>query len=287
MNIAILGTENSHAYAFSKLIATDPRFADMRVAGIYGYDDAANRKIVDEGFASFVADDPSEFLGKVDGVMVTARHGSHHYEYGMPYIKAGMPVFIDKPFAFTSSQALSMIREAQKSGSPLCGGSSLRLLDELTPLKEKAAAALAEGTLMGGHIAAPINMVNEYGGFFFYAEHLLDITTTVFGCGIRRVFASCPDTRKNSLDVIFFYDGFSVSGKYYDGYYYTGQVYAKDAMQSFSVDSVHYCYGKELEEFRAMAGTGKMPVSYEELAFPVKVMEAMKLSYETGKPVEI
>ena len=286
MKIAILGTENSHAYAFAKQIKENPDFADVELVGVYGYDDAANQKLLNEGLASHAAKTPEEFLGKVDGVMITARHGRHHYEYGMPYIKAGVPLFIDKPFAFTSAQAAEMIAEAKKSGCLMCGGSSLRYLDELLPVKRYTAKALSDGKFMGGHVTAPVQMVNDYGNFFFYAEHLIDIMTEVFGYDIKSVSADCPDVTKNNMSVVFHYDGFDVTGRYMDGYFYSAVAYSKDGLKEAFADNYYYCYTKELQSFTDMVKTGKMHYSYEELAFPVKLIETIKEACESGRKVE-
>ena len=89
MKIAILGTENSHAYAFANLVKNNAKYKDVEIVGVYGYDENANKKLVDEGLVSYVAKDPHEFVGKVDGIMVTARHGDHHHEYALPYVKEG------------------------------------------------------------------------------------------------------------------------------------------------------------------------------------------------------
>ena len=287
MKIAILGTENSHAYAFAKQIAENPAFSDIELVGVYGYDDAANQKLVDAGFVKYVAKTPYDFLRKVDGVMITARHGRHHYEYGMPYIKNGTPMFVDKPFAFTSAQAAEMVAEAKKSGCLMCGGSSLRYMDELLPLKRFLDKARGEEKLMGGHVSAPIQMVNDYGGVFFYAEHLIDIMTEVFGYDVRSVVADCPDVTRNNMSVVFNYDGFSVTGHYMDGYYYSAIVYSKDGVKEAFADSYYYCYTKELQAFTDMVKTGKMHYTYEQLAYPVKLIEAIKESYETGRKVEL
>ena len=77
--------------AFAKLIAGDPEYADIELAGVYGYDAEANKKLLDAGLTACAAEKPEDFLGKVDAIMVTARHGDLHYDYALPYIKEGVP----------------------------------------------------------------------------------------------------------------------------------------------------------------------------------------------------
>jgi len=199
MKVAILGTENSHALAFAKIFKNDPRYADVEIIGLYGPDDA-NQKIIDGGYASYAAKSPDEFVDKVDAIIVTARHGDHHYDYAMPYLKAGISAFIDKPFAVSLEKAEEMIATAKASGAKLCGGSGIKFLEELIPLKR----AVKEMNVIGGMLAAPVSMVNEYGGFYFYsspyrhAHHRFRIRCKI---GYRNRFGAREESCKCRLQI--------------------------------------------------------------------------------------
>ncbi len=281
MKVAILGTENSHAYAFAKLIKESDKYADMELVGVYGYDKAPSQKIVDEGFCDFIAENPEDFLGKVDAVIITARHGDLHYDYAMPYLKAGIPMFVDKPFTVKIENAKEMIETAKQTGALICGGSSLKFLEELKPLRRYADSH----TVNGGTISAPINMNNEYGGFYFYAQHLIEMLFATFGDKVKSVYAECKDTTKNRLNVMFEYENFDVMGQYYDSYIYTASVYAKEGAAHTTVEDVVYCYDYELSELADMVRSQKMPHDYETLIKPVILLEAIERSYTEGKKV--
>lgn len=283
MKVAILGTENSHAYAFAKLMKESPKYADMELIGVYGYDRTPSQKIVDEGYTDTIADNPEDFLGKADAVIITARHGDLHYEYAMPYIKAGVPMFVDKPFTVKPENAKEMIETARQTGALLCGGSSLKFLEELKPLRRYAESH----TVVGGNITAPVNMVNEYGGFYFYAQHLIEMLFATFGPEVKSVYAACKDTSKNRLNVIFSYEDFDVTAQYYDSYIYTAAVYAKEGAMSTAIEDVVYCYDYELGEFAEMVRTGKAPHDYELLMRPVTLLAAIERSYTEQKKVDI
>ena len=283
MKLAILGTENSHAFAFAKFIHTDPDFADMEIAGVYGYDPTANERLVKCGYVAHVASDPHEFVGKVDGVLVTARHGDHHYEYALPYIQSGANAFIDKPFTVRLDYAKAMVEAAEKSGSLLCGGSCLKFLRELQPLKEFA----SENKLVGGYVGAPVNMVNDYAGFFFYSQHLLEMMLTVFGFDIKRVTAYCPDETQNRVTVIFDYGDFDVAAQYTSSYGYTVTVYAGNSCRSVYTHDLGDCFKQELLEYKQMALSGVKPHAYEDLVKPVILLNAIQESYRTRRTVEI
>lgn len=282
MKIAILGTENSHANAFARLIKNSPKYRDIEIVGVYGYDDAANQKLVDEGLVSYVASDPHEFLGKVDGIMVTARHGDHHHEYALPYIKAGVPAFIDKPFTVGLDKADELLTAAKESGALLCGGSSLKYLDEMNTL----ARFRQSKTVVGGNVTAPINMVNPYGGFYFYAQHLIEILFSVFGTDIKSVYARSHDN-EDRISVIFDYGTYDVTAQFYSSYTYSATVYAREGCRHAAADDVTYCYEKELDDFAAMVRTGTMPHDYESLVKPLKLMHFIEDSFTEKKEIPV
>jgi len=282
MKIAILGTENSHANAFARLIKNSPKYSDIEIVGVYGYDDAANQKLVDEDLVSYVASDPHEFLGKVDGIMVTARHGDHHHEYALPYIKAGVPAFIDKPFTVGLDKADELLTAAKASGALLCGGSSLKYLDEMNAL----ARFRQSKTVVGGNVTAPINMVNPYGGFYFYAQHLIEILFSVFGTDIKSVYARSHDN-EDRISVIFDYGAYDVTAQFYSSYTYSATVYAKEGCRHAAADDVTYCYEKELDDFATMVRTGIMPHDYESLVKPLKLMHFIEDSFTEKKEIPV
>ena len=283
MRLAILGTENSHAFAFAKFIRTDPDFADMELVGVYGYDNAANERLVQCGYVNYVASDPHEFIGKVDGVLVTARHGDHHYEYAKPYIQCGAHAFIDKPFTVRLDYALDLVETAEKSGSLLCGGSCLKFLKELAPIREFA----AQNKPVGGYVGAPVNMVNDYAGFFFYSQHLLEMMLTVFGFDVKRVTAYCPDESKNRVSVLFDYGDFDVTAQYTSSYGYTITVYGDKSCQSAYTHDLGDCFKQELLEYKHMVLRGVRPHAYEDLVKPVILLNAIQNSYRSHKTVEV
>lgn len=283
MKIAILGTENSHAYAFAKLIKTDAAYSDIEIVGAYGYDANANQKLLDEGLVTRFADKPDAFVNEVDGILCTARHGDHHYEYALPYVKAGKAAFIDKPFTVKEEYTDALINAAKESGALLCGGSSLKFFPGL----EEVNAFVKENTIIGGYVGAPINMVNDYAGFYFYSQHLVELMFGAFGNDVKAVTAYCPDQSINRLSVIFDYGAFDVMGQYTSSYAYNVTAFAAKECKTRYSTSLDGCYQKELNEFIEMARTGKMPHSFEELRKPVALLWAIEKSFKTGTKVEL
>ena len=273
--IALIGVENSHAPAFANLIKNKPeKYGDIEIIGVYSYDGVAARKMVDAGLAPMMADNPYYFLDKADGIINTARHGDYHYEYSMPYIKSGVPMFIDKPFCITRHNAIEMITEAKKHGSLLCGGSDLRFSPEMAALKEEIAAGVF-GKIESASMSAPVNMSNPYGNFFFYSGHLVQMLLTMFGLP-ETVYASA---REKAVTVMCHYAEFEVVMHYISRHTYSITVYGENETRyTLLTDRSEPL----LDEFCDIIRHGKMAQTYEDLIAPVFLMDAIYLSYSTG-----
>ena len=282
MKIVLLGTENSHAYAFAKLIKENPKYADMEVIGAYGPEQPQNDTLLNEGLCPHIASDPHAYLDQADAIMVVARHGDLHYDYALPYIQKGIPAFIDKPFCVDMEKVDALMAEADKSGALLCGGSCLKYLDELKPL-----IRYIDGKkLMGGYVAAPVNMVNPYGGFYFYAQHLIEMVFPVFGDQVKSVHAYCPDQEKNRMSIVLHYEDYDVHCQYTDCYTYSATVVTDKGIMHGVCDNVAYCYEYELDVFANMVRTGKAPYSHKALRRPVELLHCIEEACKTGKEVK-
>ena len=187
MKIAILGCENSHANAFLKQLRDDPAYGSIEVTGVYSDETEAAEKLAAE-FGVSVAESYGDFAGKVDGVIITARHGDNHYKYAKPYIESGIPMFIDKPITVSEEEAVTFMKELKEHGVRISGGSSCVHAEGVNRVRE-AIASGEKGEVLGGFVRAPISMENNYGGFFFYAQHAVEVACSLFGYYPRSVRA--------------------------------------------------------------------------------------------------
>lgn len=286
--LAVIGTENSHAYAFCQLINLPNSdgirlFPDCQVIYAYGYDQAANEALLKDCGVEKIADSLTEIASEVDGAMITSRDGKFHAEYARPFIEAGKPVFVDKPFTRDCEEALELVRFAKAKGVPLCGGSSLKYATEIKELKVVRESVGDE--IANGFVAAPLNMENEYGGFWFYSSHLAEMCLEVFGYNPKSVLAV---RRKDNICGVINYENYSVTYNYANhcGNAYTCAVYSEKTADCKMV-CLDYIYERECNIFIEMLRTGKMEHSYEELIAPVYVLTAIKKAYETDQEVAI
>ena len=277
--IAILGCENSHADSFLKLIITDKLYTDIEVVGVYS-DDAEAAAKLNEKYGVYVGAAYDEFVGKVDGIMITARHGANHYKYAKPYIASGIPMFIDKPITCDEAEAVQFMKELKANGVRVTGGSTCVQADYVKQLK-KVVEEQTLGAVLGGYLRAPVNMNNAYGNFYFYAAHLIQVTEYIFGYYPKSVLANV-NGKVNT--VIFKYENFNVCASYVDGnYVYYASVSAEKGVEGSAYPVSSACYAPEFDNFYQLLKGEAQHVSYNDFIAPVFAMTAIERSIASGK----
>ena len=133
--IAILGCENSHANNFLKQIKENPQYADYEVVGVHSIEEEASQALCEE-FGVPVLPSYDAAVGKIDGLIITARDGKYHFEFAKPYIESGIPMFIDKPITADPADAVEFMRALRDGGIRICGGSSLCHADAVIEQRE-------------------------------------------------------------------------------------------------------------------------------------------------------
>ena len=277
--IVLLGCENTHARAFLRLIRDNERYQDVEAIGVYS-DDAEAMKLLNEEFGVAMMQDYAEAVGKVDGVVITARHGDNHYKYAKPYIESGVPMFIDKPITINQEEAVEFMRCLKKSGTRFSGGSSLKQDKFIVELRRDAEMQIG-GKTLGGFVRAPYQSESEYGGFFFYSQHLVEMVGEIFGR-----FPLSVTARKNGtqLHVLFHYEDYDCVGLYLDknNHYYAARV-SEEETKGFDIPVTREWYDWEFSEFHDLLFGGEQKIDYAPFIAPVFVMNAINRSILSGK----
>ena len=294
--VGLLGSENSHADIFSKLFNGYQEdvlgeFDDIQVVATYSKYPGVDEKLQKKYNVEMIAKSPEEMLGKVDAVIVTARDGADHAKFVRPFIEAGIPAFIDKPFTVNEDEAIELARLARDKGVPLCGGSALKLCAET-----RAAINFMKDNrenVLGGYVKAPVSMNNEYGGFYFYSSHLAEMVLPVFGYYPLWVMAS---EGKYGPSVIVHYEDYDVVCLYTDGRWeYEIQIVTAEELDKEKRDNPQFCkevsldisFHEEAREIARMLRTGNMDHTYEELIQPVMFLNAVERAMKSGKREEL
>ncbi|HEX2033182.1 MAG TPA: Gfo/Idh/MocA family oxidoreductase [Chloroflexota bacterium] len=226
---------------------------------------------------------PEDLLGKVDAVLVEANDGMVHRERALPFIEAGLPVFVDKPFACSVADARAIVAAARRRQVPLLSSSSLRW--DL-PVQDVLARREELGRVTGADAFAPGAQHPRNPGFFHYGVHAVELVYTLMGTGCRRV--RCVRT-----------DGADVAlGEWADGRLATVRAVRDGAhrigftaiteQQVVQGTSSGYGYREQLQRIVRMCQTGEWPLPEAALVEPVAFQEAALLSMDRdGAPVEL
>ena len=284
--VGILGSENSHAMAFARIFNKTHTvlYPDIRVTAIGGNFPEESEKVCAECGVDFLAASPEEMLGRVDAVMVTARDGQWHAPFAQPFIEAGLPAFIDKPFTRDPREAVALARLAKDKGVPLVGGSSVKYAWDVQLMKAAVERARAAGETISGDVTAPVNMHNPYGNFYFYASHLAEMSMTVFGYNPSSVMAYRSG---DQITAVVRYPDYDVTNRFLEGNYNYTVLFNQKSRPLFREVDISLIYEHECENFARMLRTGKMDQSYEELIMPVFYLDAVERSFTSGCSCEI
>lgn len=276
--IAILGCENSHAWGFMTAIAVD-KTADVEVVGAYTeYPDRAQD--FEKDFGVYMMKSYDELVGQVDGIVITARDGKNHYKYAKPYIESGIPMFIDKPITNSEEDAKAFKAELKAHNIKVSGGTSVVLSEMITEF-EKGIQENKYGKIYSGFLRAPVYMNSEYGGFFFYAQHLVQMATSLFGYFPKaiKVYPNGDSyvcvLRYEDKDVVLnFVEG---NNAYHASISAEKGVFHKDFVASDAM------YAIEFMEYYKLFDEEEKGADYDEFFAPVYIMNAFLRSLESGK----
>jgi hypothetical protein len=131
----------------------------------------------------------NDMVGKVDGIIIP----SFDTAYGVnkhlvkPYLEAGIPTFINRPFAFNMADAEAIVNLSKKTGTPIMCGSAYEYCKEV-PIIQRAAERCAP--LYGAAVTSDSSDFPSHGIHPLYWVH------KVFGGDVARISYFTRDWRK-------------------------------------------------------------------------------------------
>ena len=283
--IAILGCENSHADTFLNLIYNTDGYSDIEVVGVYSNEPEAVKKL-NEKYGVKILENYTDAVGKVDGLIITARHGDLHYEYAKPYIESGIPMFIDKPVTIKEDEAVEMMQAFKSHGVRFSGGSSLKHDAGVKALKKEREENV-DGKTLGGFVRAPLDMASVYGGFYFYAPHLVEVVSEIFGRYPESVRA---EKKGDVISVKFNYADYSAEGMFVEhNYVYYACRHSEKSVKGMSLEcnDTNNWFKSEFDEYYSVLGGGESTVSPEDFISSVFVMNAIERSLLSGNEEKV
>jgi predicted dehydrogenase len=199
IRVGIIGAENSHSVNFGKMFNIDHKFPGVELTHIWGETDEFARKTAEAGKIPNIVKEQKEMLGKIDALIVDHRHAKYHLEAATPFVKAGIPTFVDKPFCYRVEEGKEFLEMARKVGTPVTSFSSIAQSVCTYDIREQV-----KNMNDINHVVrfGPLDLDSPYGGVFFYGVHLLQPLMVMFGEDIQRVKIT-RDGKKGSASLVF------------------------------------------------------------------------------------
>ena len=199
IRVGIIGAENSHSVNFGKMFNIDHKFPGVELTHIWGETDEFARKTAEAGKIPNIVKEQKEMLGKIDALIVDHRHAKYHLEAATPFVKAGIPTFVDKPFCYRVEEGKKFLEMAREVGTPVTSFSSIAQSVCTYDIREqvKSMSDINHVVRFG-----PLDLDSPYGGVFFYGVHLLQPLMVMFGEDIHRVKIT-RDGKKGSASLVF------------------------------------------------------------------------------------
>ena len=199
LRIGIIGAENSHTAGYGKLFNIDKKFPGVEITHLWGETDEFARKAADAGKIPAIVKDQKDMLGKIDALIVDHRHAKYHLEAATPFVKAGIPIFIDKPFCYRVEEGKAFLKLARERNTPVSSFSSIAHSDATYDIK-KQVEAMPDINHVICH--GPVDLDSPYGGIFFYGIHLIQPLMFIFGDEIIKVKIS-REGKKGNASLVF------------------------------------------------------------------------------------
>jgi len=293
MRIGIVGFDTSHVVQFTMRLnhidIEQEQWVDgaQIVAGFPGTSQITDDDTLAQytqtlaGYGVEVVSAPEELIGKVDAVMVEFQSGAVHLEYARPFIEAGLPVFVDKPFTCSVAEARQLADLAEANDVPLFSSSSLRYALEIQQLQAEKEQT---GRVIGAMAYSPASLHPENPGLFHYGIHAVETLYALMGPGCLEVGCVYED------------DGEVVVGRWKDGrlgsvrgtragvHAYGFTVWCEKEVRAHSINA-SYIYRELLKKVVGMFESGIAPLDIAETIEIVAFIEAAAKSAQNSGQV--
>lgn len=194
LRIGIIGLDTSHAIAFTRELNKTPAAEELRncrvvaayphgsrdiessVSRIPGY----TQEIQEMGVE--IVDSIDALLERVDCVLLETNDGRPHLEQALQVLRAGKPVFVDKPVAASLEDTVAIFRAAEHYGVPVFSSSSLRYSESTQAIRDGSL-----GRVLGCDAYSPCALEETHPDLFWYGIHGVETLFTCMGPGCESV----------------------------------------------------------------------------------------------------
>jgi predicted dehydrogenase len=227
--------------------------------------------------------DPMEMMGKIDALIVDHRHAKYHLAAATPFVKQGIPTFVDKPFCYRAEEGKAFLQMAKKLGTPVTSYSSIAQSSATFDVKEQLASM---GNIKQVIRTGRVDLESQYGGVFFYGIHIIEPLMYMFGEDVQEVRVTRNGNYGNAslkfLSGLFATLIFKEKAYGWETFVETEKEFIELKPRVEETDPAKN-YVDMVEMFR----TGKEPRTHQSILNGVCILEALEKSANTGKWTEV
>jgi len=280
MKLGIIGAENSHTVAIATIINVKKKIKGCSLDYVWGETDEFAKKAAADGQIPNIVKTPLDMMGKIDAVLVDHRHAKYHLKAVWPFVEAGIPAFIDKPFCYRADEGKAFLKMARAKGTPVTSFSVLTHQASFQQFKKNLPRL---GTIISAATYGPCDLKSQWGGVFFYGIHQVDMALHAFGFDVKA--ALITKNEPNATGQLFYPSGLIVTmnlikeGCHKFGIGAVGAEGASNVAVKYDKDP--YLHG--VQTSTRMFKTGEEPLTHEQMLRPIQVLEALEKSVKSGK----
>jgi len=297
MNIGLIGTDSSHAVAFTKLLG-DPTHVNHvpggNVVAAFSGGSLDFPLSIDrvEGFMETLVSEfgvrrlhsPEAVAEACDAILLTSADGRVHLDQFRRIASYGKPVFIDKPLALNSRDAGEIFRIARQYQLPLMSSSALRYAQQISDDIERGGAA----AVTSADVVGPLDVEPTQSYYYWYGIHTVELLYAVMGKGCSEVCVTA--TEGYDLIAATWGDGRSGTVKLsrLPETSFSAIIHREEQITSVEIDSdAKPFYASLLEQIMLMFHSHVSPLDWEESLEVIRFVEAAEESRRFGNPVRL
>ena len=283
IRIGIIGAENSHTIGYGRLFNIDKLFPGVELKYVWGETEEFARVAMLKGQIPNRVKDPLEMLGKIDALIVDHRHPKFHLKAAEPFVKGGIPTFIDKPFCYRVAEGKEFLEMARHAGTPISSYSSEAHKAGTFDIRKQVESM---GAISHVVISGPADLESPYGGVFFYGIHMIQPLMYIFGDDIRRV--RITRSGKNTTATLVFGNEMMAT-LIFKTLSYGWRTFAETKEGTVELKSriEEPVPGKNYTDMVEMFRTGKEPLTHQSILKCVAVLEALEHSAANEEWTEV
>jgi hypothetical protein len=190
----MIGLDTSHVPAFTSIFNSPKASGDLAgIKVVAGYPGGTDVPMSRDRVAKFteqirakgveIVDSIPALLEKVDVVMLESVDGRIHLEEARQVIKAGKPLWIDKPIGGSLADAIAIFELAKKHNVPVFSSSGARFSTGIRTIL----AGDELGSVIGALTWGPCSYAAGTPDLFFYGIHGIEPLFVIMGTGCETV----------------------------------------------------------------------------------------------------